>query len=62
MPPRLKINVIPYANTPESLMLLSQIAQFCIITTIFSLTVALSNLLTIRTLIISSLLLISSFI
>ena len=28
MPPRLKINFIPYANTPESLVLLSKIAQF----------------------------------
>ena len=28
MPPRLKINFIPYANTPESLVLLSKIAKF----------------------------------
>ena len=28
MPPPLKINFIPYDNTPESLVLLSKIAQF----------------------------------
>ena len=28
MPPRLKINFISYASTPESLVLLSKIAQF----------------------------------
>ena len=28
MPPRLKINFIPYANTPESLVLLSKISRF----------------------------------
>ena len=38
MPPRLKINFIPYANTPESLVPLSKIAQFRVF---FSLTIAL---------------------
>ena len=38
MPPRLKINFIPYANTPESLVLLSKIAQFRVF---FSLTTVL---------------------
>ena len=28
MPPRLKIDFIPYANTPESLVFLSKLAQF----------------------------------
>ena len=41
MHPRLKINFIPYANTPESLVLLSKIAQFRVF---FSLTTVLYHL------------------
>ena len=40
MPPRLKINFIPFANTPESLVLLSKIAQFRVF---FSLTTVLQT-------------------
>ena len=49
MPPRLKINFIPYANTSESLVLLSKIAQFRVflsLTTILHHTVRLPDSLT----------------